>query len=58
MVLDIQGVSPVGSWIGVWSLELSVGLVIYIWESLAKTVFKARRLGEITEGINIDKKEE
>lgn len=58
MVLDIQGESPVGIWIGVWSLELSVGLVIYVWESPVKTAFKARRLDEIIEGINADRKEE
>ena len=39
-------------------MELSLGLVLYIWESLAEIVFKARRLGEITEGINMDRKEE
>ena len=36
----------------------NLGLVIYIWESLAKMVFKTRRLDGIIKGTDIDRKEE
>ena len=40
------------------NLGLNFRLVIYIWESLAKMVFKTRRLDGIIQGTDIDRKEE